>query len=543
MRNSLLSVRPDLALEWADENRAVETVSYGSTYSAAWRCSAGHIYRMSVNARTSRNRGCPVCSGKLVVPGVNDLVTLRPDIAAEWNDERSPSTISVGSDYEASWLCESNHSWQMRVYRRTRAKKPQGCPFCAGRRVEPGVNDLLTLRPDLAAEWRDKKDIATVPLGSHYRASWQCSAGHRWQAEVRLRVRGQRGCIECNSLGATNPKLAREWDDSRSVHTVSPHSKYRAQWKCENGHVWASQVDNRSRGSGCPVCNASNFVSQQEREIADYIRSVYPGPLETTVRRLSDIVELDIYLPDKGIAIEVNGVYSHSEANGRKREYHSRKQKACQTHGIRLIQVWQDDWADRRPIVERMLAHKLGVSTEPRIAARATTARNATTAKAREFLNANHIQGFTGATYHLGLEHDGVLVAVMSLKRTGKPGELRLERYATAAHVLGGQSKLIRHAERAIPGWTHLITFADHEVSDGSLYERTGWVKDGELAPDYKYLVRSERVHKFNYRLARFRSDPTLVFEEGLSERQLAELNGIPRVWDSGKTRYRYTRR
>lgn len=497
---------------------------------------------MNVNDRVNRGRGCPICSGKRVEPGINDLATLRPDVAVEWDDARLVTSVSVGSDYEATWKCVQGHSWQMRVYRRTRAEKPQGCPYCAGKRTLSSVNDLATLRPDLAAEWRDSKDISTVGVGSHYRAQWRCAQGHQWVAEVRLRVRGQGGCATCNSLGSQNPKLRAEWDDERDPYATLPYSKYLAQWRCEKGHRWVSQVDNRSRGSGCPVCNAKRFVSKQEREVVDFLNNVYGGPVETTVRRFPNITELDIYLPEKRIAIEVNGVYSHSEANGRDSEYHAAKRAACEAQGIRLIQVWQDDWADRRQVVERMLAHKLGVSTEPRIGARSTTARVATTAEAREFLNANHIQGFTGATHHLALEHDGRIAALMSLKRTGKPGELRLERYATAAHVLGGQSKLIRYAEDTVPGWSHLITFADHEVSDGALYERTGWVKDGELAPDYKYLVRSQRVHKFNFRLARFRDDPALEFEEGLSERRLAELNGIPRVWDSGKTRYRYDR-
>ncbi len=542
MENSLLAKRPDLAAEWADSTRTADSVSYGSTYRATWECASGHTYQMTVNARTHRNRGCPVCAGKLVVPGINDLVTLRPDVAAEWNDDRSAATVSVGSDYEASWRCAEDHIWRMRVYRRTQAGRPQGCPYCAGKRVSVGVNDLATLRPDLGSEWADSKDITTVGAGSHFRASWKCVEGHQWTAEVRLRVRGQGACPQCSSLATQNPKLTSEWDDTRDPYSVLPRSKYRAQWRCEKGHQWVSQVDNRSRGSGCPVCHATQFVSRQEREVASYIRSLYNGPVETTVRRFTGITELDIFLPEKRIAIEVNGVYSHSEANGRGPRYHADKLAVCEALGIRLIQVWQDDWADRRPIVERMLAHKLGVSTDPRIAARSTTARTATTTEAREFLNANHIQGFTGATHHLGLEHEGRLVALMSLKRTGKPGELRLERYATAAHVIGGQSKLIRFAESAVPGWSHLVTFADHEVSDGALYERTGWVRDGELAPDYKYLVRSQRVHKFNFRLARFRDDPALEYVPGMSERQLAELNGLSRVWDSGKTRYRYTR-
>ena len=87
-------------------------------------------------------------------------------------------------------------------------------------------------------------------------------------------------------------------------------------------------------------------------------------------------------------------------------------------------------------------------------------------------------------------------------------------------------------------GCTHIVTFSDHEVSDGGLYQTLGFTLDKELKPDYRYVVDGRRVHKFNYRLKKFRNDPNLEYQEGLSERELALLNGIPRVWDCGKTRW-----
>lgn len=351
-----------------------------------------------------------------------------------------------------------------------------------------------------------------------------------------------------NDLAFQFPELAAEWDDkSRGPETVTSKSGYSAFWKCNRGHRWQARVVDRHR-FGCPDCNASNFVSGFETEVAVFIKARLPdAELKTTFRgfRKDGITELDVYIPDLNFAIECNGVYWHSEAGGKAPGYHQEKREACERLGIRLVQVWQDDWADRRDIVEQMLAHKLGFSDTQRIAARRTTASFISKSDAEGFMEQNHIQGFTNGSYYLGLRADNdELVAAMVLKKTDASGKkLRLERYATGAHVIGGQSKLIRYAEREIPNWESLVTFADLEVSDGGLYEATGWVEDARLAPDYKYLVRSKRVHKFNYRLKRFRDDPTLKYEEGLSERELALLNNLPRIWDSGKIRYRYTRR
>lgn len=499
--------------------------------------------------RRVSGHGCPYCTGKKVIHGENDLVTLFPALAAEWHpdNDRSAADVMSGSNYKARWRCAQGHEWTARVYSRMHGR---GCNVCNGRQVFPGENDLATVRPELAAEWHpdnDKSPSELVP-GSAYMAKWLCALGHDWEAKVYARSRRGDGCPTCggskvlagfNDLATLEPAFAAMWhpDNERDVISIARRSDYSALWCCAKHHEWRARVADIVDGHGCPDCAANCFVSAFENEVADYIEALGLD-IERSVRRFKGVTELDIYIPSLGIAVECNGVYWHCE-RFKSRTAHAAKRAACEALGIRLIQVWEDDWADRRPIVERLLAHKLGVSTVERVPARKTVARSVSTAEAREFLNANHIQGFTGATYHLGLENDGRLVAVMSLKRTGKPGELRLERYATSAHVLGGQSKLIRHAEREVSDWTHLITFADLEVSDGDLYEKSGWVKDGELPPDYKYRVGARREHKFNYLLKRFRDDPALKFEEGMSERELAALNGLDRIWDSGKARYR----
>ena len=77
-------------------------------------------------------------------------------------------------------------------------------------------------------------------------------------------------------------------------------------------------------------------------------------------------------------------------------------------------------------------------------------------------------------------------------------------------------------------------------VSDGSLYSSTGFSIMGIVAPDYYYTDSSGSIrrHKFLYRKARFKSNPNLLFEEGLTERELADLNDLHRVYDAGKVKW-----
>jgi hypothetical protein len=157
---------------------------------------------------------------------------------------------------------------------------------------------------------------------------------------------------------------------------------------------------------------------------------------------------------------------------------------------------------------------------------------------ARAFLECHHIQGGASGSAYYGL-HDwrGEMVAAAVFRRRSDD-EMELTRYATSCSVIGGMGKILHRFHDDNPDVRRVITFADHMVSDGGMYDRLGFVVDGELKPDYMYVVDGSRVHKFNYRSKRFRDDPDLLYEDGMSESGLALMNGLDRVYDAGKTRY-----
>ena len=249
--------------------------------------------------------------------------------------------------------------------------------------------------------------------------------------------------------------------------------------------------------------------------------------------------ELDIYIPDRGIAIEYNGLYWHTESAGKDRSYHYNKWRECKDKGIQLVAIWEDEWRDNRGLVEKMIDHKLGVSDDRKVFARKTTVVQVESSVARDFCDTHHIQGSANGSAHIGLkDRAGELVAISVWRKNRN--NLYLERYCTSTTVVGGMGKLLKAGKT----WARnndcykIVTFADHQVSDGNLYEKLGFTKEKELPPDYKYVADGQRKHKFGYRLKRFQNDPELLYREGYTETQLAQLNGLERVWDCGKTRY-----
>lgn len=357
---------------------------------------------------------------------------------------------------------------------------------------------------------------------------------------------------ECAADDCQNGARVKGWCDKHYRRFKATGDPLKTRWKHRSGGECsvAECAKVSSKGGFCEMHHKRNLIygdpnvsagggrSVAEDAIFSFVRSVSPDAVQSS-RHIISPYEIDIHVKRENmedIAIEFNGLYWHSEER-KLVGHHYMKYSLCKERGIQLIQIWEDEWNRNPELVKHMIARKLGVR-ERAIGARQTQLADLSYRDAKDFLDANHIQGGATGSSYVGLvdKKTGELVAAGVFKRR-KDGSAELVRYAATATVHGGLKKMMSH----LP-YDRFVTFADHCVSSGALYEETGWIKDGELPPDYRYVVNGQRVHKFNYRLKRFREDPELEYVEGLTERELADLNGIPRIWDAGKTRYVYTK-
>lgn len=276
--------------------------------------------------------------------------------------------------------------------------------------------------------------------------------------------------------------------------------------------------------------------SVAEQELARFVEGLGVH-IERNERNLIAPKEVDIYVPSHKLAIEFNGLFWHSD-QFLGSTYHYDKFKDCQQAGVTLLQIWEDDWWFRRPVVENMIKHRLGCSDRPKIAARSTTFDPIVPkSEGKKLLHANHIQGPAVGSVWCGLRNrSGDLVAVAVFQRSNTVADWLLARFATDRVVPGGFTKLLKGFRRNHAG--SIKTFADLTISTGDLYRMAGFSEDKLLPPDYRYVIENQRVHKFGLRKNRFKQDVNLVYQDGLSERELAELNNIPRIYDAGKLRF-----
>ena len=281
--NDLQTTNPILTKEWNYErngNLKPYAISAHSKQKVWWRCSEGHEWQATVSSRNS-GCGCPYCVGKDVICGYNDLQTINPQLASEWNYEKNdklkPNAFTANSGQKVWWKCKMGHEWQATIYNRNNGR---GCPYCTSKKVLKGYNDLQTMNPALANEWCYAKNAGLTPAdvtpSSHEKMWWNCSKGHLWQATISSRNDGC-GCPYCsgkrvlagyNDLQTINPTLATEWNYDKNndltPRDVTPNSHKKVWWKCSEGHEWQAIIKNRNKGRGCSQCTKQHCKKASE---------------------------------------------------------------------------------------------------------------------------------------------------------------------------------------------------------------------------------------------------------------------------------------
>ena len=193
-----------------------------------------------------------------------------PELANEWgpdNGSLTPQNVSYGSNKSIQWIGKCGHTWITSPKARAHG---EGCPYCAGKKILTGFNDLKSQYSELAEEWSDKNELHSdmVTAGSSKKVWWKCHiCGYEWRAVIKNRVGGS-GCPNCvnrilikgkNDFATLHPDKALDWSEKnvpKKPNMFLEFSNYRAWWKCHVcGYEWQAPIANRSGGSECMCCS------------------------------------------------------------------------------------------------------------------------------------------------------------------------------------------------------------------------------------------------------------------------------------------------
>ncbi len=361
------------------------------------------------------------------------------------------------------------------------------------------------------------------------------------------------GCWECG-VGDRSVSRRSTWEDfltkAHEVHGdlyAYPPQEYsnnltKVRIVCRKHQTEFQQTPgNHLSGQGCPECPRP--YSRPHQEVEEYLREIGVEYI-TNTRAIIAPKELDTYLPEHHLAIEVNGTYWHSLDAERQEEKgkHREKFQACLAAGIQLLQIDEHEW--QQPRVQAIWKSRLASLTQKhsrRLWARETSFQSCSKEEAKSFLEEHHLQGDTPyKTWCFGLYGAEGMVGVATFS-LHEHSLLNLTRLAFKKNltVVGGAQKLFKNAVQHLPQRS-IVTFSDNRYSQGKVYAVLGFKKDKDLPPSYQWFFRNTLLNK---RMCRHQHLPKLIgdlYDPALTEHQNMFRAGARCLYDAGYQRWMY---
>jgi hypothetical protein len=279
----------------------------------------------------------------------------------------------------------------------------------------------------------------------------------------------------------------------------------------------------------CPICYPTlNGKSYEEKEIADYIKSIYNDDIIENSRKIIPPKEIDIYLPKLKFGIEYNGLYWHSGDKHKHRE----KWKLAQQNGIDLIQIWDYEWKEKKEIIKSIISNRLGLSIP--IYARNCEIKQVPVKEAREFAEAYHLQGFYPGIY-IGLYYNNDLIdlSIFCKCRFGKQYDYELTRHCIKSgfRVIGALSKEIAYFRKLGYQGT-IVDYCDMRLFNGKGH--WGFKEMGITPPDMQYTDFVHIIPRGKYQKWKMKNIKGFIFDPSLTQRENLQNNGMDFVFGVG---------
>lgn len=293
----------------------------------------------------------------------------------------------------------------------------------------------------------------------------------------------------------------------------------------------------------CTTCNPIKSFSNIENILLNILNE-YNIEYVTNDRKLLNGLEIDIYLPDYNIGIEINGLYWHSDIY-KDKMYHYNKHKISIENDIELLSFFEDEIYNKLDIVKSMIFNKCNLNIN-KIYARKCIIKTVNINEYKNFVNENHIQGYVYSNKIYGLYYNDDLVSLMSFSNkrnifniTGNNFELVRFCNKKNTNVIGGASKLFNFFIKN-NSFNSIISYASIRYSNGNLYNILGFINEKITEPNYYYVnfnKNLEREHRYKYRKSELIK---MGYDINKTEREIMIENGYNRIYDAGNYKFIY---
>jgi len=284
--------------------------------------------------------------------------------------------------------------------------------------------------------------------------------------------------------------------------------------------------------------------SNMEKEIFNYIRSLYKSRIIQSDRKILKGKELDIYIPEKKLAIEFNGTYWHCDEFINS-YYHQNKTIECIKQGIQLIHIFEYEWINdnKQKLIKQLLIDKLCESKV--YYARQLKIGDVTQENEVKFLNEYHIQGYTNSSTAIGLYDNNELLGIMTF---GKPRfnnnydcELIRMCFKTGISIVGGAERILKHyIDNYKP--KNIISYCDLAKFNGNSYLRLGFHTNKSMLtqPNYVWVSPDKKEVLPRYQTQKQKLINLGLDKYGDTETEIMKNLDYLRVYDAGNMKFEW---
>lgn len=499
-----------------------------------WQTPQGHV----------RGYECPECAKKRQGKrsNVDEFIAKAKEVHGEKYDYSKVNYVNAMT--KVTIICPTHGEFEMIPMNHIMG---QGCPKCHGRGLTQ--EEVIERFKEVHGDKYDYSQVVFTKM--HEKVKIICPKHGEFYQTPAKHYSHKQGCPKCGkesmSLKRAKPvedfvKVANELYNGKYDYSQVEYKNSHERIKIicpQHGEFWQLPYDHL-HGHSCPHCGV--VISKGEDEVYEYVCSLLgKDNVIRSERTILKPYEIDIYVPSLHIGIEYNGIRWHSSLF-REKNYHLNKLKLANSNGVELIQIFEDEWVNKKDIVKAKLRRVLKCDKDSiKVMARKCHIKEISKKEAGEFLNKNHIQGYKGCSIAIGCFFNEKLVAVMTFERS--LNEWTLNRYASDNSMIcqGVGGKLFSYFIKTYHP-EYVKSFADlrwtTNVND-NLYTKIGFKLDGFIDPQYRYINTSkacERIHKFNFRkkilAERYGADISK------SEDEITKELGYAKIFDCGLAKY-----
>ena len=287
--------------------------------------------------------------------------------------------------------------------------------------------------------------------------------------------------------------------------------------------------------------------SDLESIVEDFIKTLGVD-YKKHARDIIDKLEIDFYLPEYKLGIEVNDIASHNSTVGylgsdpKPRTYHKNKTLKAIENNIHLITIYEWELLDKDKfnIIKNYI--KKIVKGSNTIYARNCIIKEVGISELRSFLDNNHLQGWTKSSINLGLYYNDTLVEVMTFGKSRFNSNFSWELIRLCSlsdyNIIGGASKLFKFFIDTYKP-SDIISYCDIDKFSGSVYNKLGFEFIEYSEPSYIYTDYKNIIPRYKAQKSKLPKLFNMEFDNNLSESEIMESLGYVKVYNSGNAVYK----